>query len=155
MAQNGMIGKDGALPWHLPADLKHFKAVTLGKPVIMGRRTWEEVGKPLPGRRNIVISRQPDYPVPGAELVASLEQALALTADEAEVMIIGGGQIYQQAMARADAFYRTLVCGEPDGDTRFPEVDWSQWQLKDEQHHAADERHAWALRFQYYERKRG
>lgn len=152
MAENGMIGKDGVLPWHLPADLKHFKAVTLGKPVIMGRRTWQEVGKPLPGRRNIVISRQADYAVPGAELVASLDEALALVADEAEVMVIGGGQIYREAIPRADVFYRTLVCGEPDGDTRFPEVDWSHWELKEERRMEPDERHAWPLLFQRFER---
>ena len=154
MAENGMIGKDGVLPWHLPADLKHFKAVTLGKPVIMGRRTWQEVGKPLPGRRNIVISRQPDYSVPGAELVASLDEALALVANEPEVMVIGGGQIYKEAIPRADRFYRTLVCGEPQGDTVFPELDWSQWELVEEQSHPADERHSWPMLFQTFQRKR-
>lgn len=152
MAQNGVIGRNGDLPWHLPADLKHFKAVTLGKPVIMGRRTWDEIGKPLPGRRNIVISRRPDFLAPGAEVVDSLEQALALAADAAEVMVIGGAQIYAQALPFADCIHRTLVCGEMPGDTWFPEVDWQQWRLVEESEQAADERHAWPLRFQRYER---
>lgn len=152
MAENGVIGRDGDLPWHLPADLAHFKAMTLGKPIIMGRRTWDEVGKPLPGRRNIVISRQADFSAPGAEVVASLDQALDLTRDAPEVMIIGGAQIYAQALPIADCLYRTLVCGTPDGDTVFPPVDWSQWQLVEESTHPADERHAYALRMQRFER---
>ncbi len=152
MAQNGVIGRNGDLPWHLPADLKHFKATTLGKPVIMGRRTWDEIGKPLPGRRNIVISRRSDFTASGAEVVDSLETALGLVADAAEVMVIGGAQIYAQALPFADCIYRTLVCGEMPGDTWFPPVDWQQWRLVEEREQPADERHAWALRFQRYER---
>lgn len=154
MAENGIIGKDGDLPWHLPDDLKHFKAVTLGKPVIMGRKTWNEIGKPLPGRRNIVITRQHDYVAPGAQVVDSLDAALAAAGEEPEVMVIGGAEIYRLALPRADVFHRTLVCGEPEGDTRFPDVDWDQWQLVEDEEHPADERHAYPMRFQRYERRR-
>ena len=154
MAENRVIGKDGDLPWHLPADLKHFKATTMGKPVIMGRRTWAEVGKPLPGRRNVVISRQPEFVAPGAEVVDSLDTALERVADAEEIMIIGGAQIYAEALPRVDRIYRTLVCGEPEGDTFFPPVDWEQWDLVEEQTRAADERHAYAMRFQCFERRR-
>ncbi len=152
MAQNRVIGLNGDLPWHLPADLKHFKATTLGKPVIMGRRTWDEVGRPLPGRRNIVISRQAGLQLPGAECVSSLAQALEMTADQAEVMVIGGAQIYAAALPQAQRFYRTLVCGEPAGDTYFPELDWSQWQLLHESTHPADNKHAWPMKFQQFAR---
>ncbi len=154
MGENGVIGKAGDLPWHLPDDLKHFKAVTLGKPVIMGRKTWDEVGRPLPGRRNIVISRQPDFTAEGAEVVASLAAALERVSAAPEVMVIGGAQIYREALPLAQTLHRTLVCGEPDGDTRFPELDWSCWQLVEETAHPQDERHAYALRFQRFERIR-
>lgn len=153
MAQNGVIGKDGDLPWHLPVDLKHFKAVTLGKPIIMGRRTWAEVGKPLPGRRNIVVSRNPDFDAPGAEVVSSLDAALALVADEPEIMVIGGGQIYKQALTLADQIWCTLVCADVQGDTHFPEIDWSQWQVAEESEHPVDERHAYAMKFQRFVRR--
>ena len=153
MAENGIIGKDGDLPWHLPDDLKHFKAVTLGKPIIMGRKTWDEVGKPLPGRRNIVISRQADFSALGAEVVASLEQALALVAGEPEVMVIGGWQIYRAAMTHADQIWRTLIIGEPQGDTHFPDTDWSVWELAEERVQEVDERHQYAMRFQRFIRK--
>lgn len=148
MADNGIIGKDGDLPWHLPDDLKHFKAVTLGKPVIMGRRTWAEVGRPLPGRRNIVITRQADFEAPGAEVVNSLEAALALVADQPEVMVIGGGQIYSEAMPRAQQIWRTLVHAEVAGDTHFPQTDWAAWTVAESHDHPADERHAYAMTFQ-------
>lgn len=154
MADNGIIGKDGDLPWHLPDDLKHFKAVTLGKPVIMGRRTWAEVGRPLPGRRNIVITRQDDFEAPGAEVVNSLDAALAKVADQPDIMIIGGGQIYREAMPRADQIWRTLVHAEVEGDTFFPQTDWSEWTVAEEKPHLADERHAYAMTFQRLLRKR-
>lgn len=153
MAENGIIGKDGDLPWHLPDDLRHFKAVTLGKPIIMGRRTWAEVGKPLPGRRNIVVSRNAEFEAPGAEVVTSVPAALALVADEPDIMVIGGGQIYQQALTVADQIWRTLVCAQVQGDTYFPDMDWSQWQLVEEHDHPVDERHAYAMKFQRFVRK--
>ncbi len=152
VAENGIIGKDGDLPWRLPADLKHFKAMTLGKPVLMGRRTWDELGKPLPGRRNVVISRQANFQAPGAELVGTLEAALALVAQEPEVMVIGGAQIYAQALPQVRRIYRTLVLGQPEGDTWFPELDWSAWRLVEETSQPADERHAYGMRMQRFER---
>lgn len=152
MAKNGTIGKDGDLPWRLPADLKHFKTVTMGKPIIMGRKTWDELGKPLPGRRNIVITRQHGFVAEGAEVVSSLDAALQLTAAAPEQMVIGGAQIYAQALQHADQIHRTLVEADVEGDTCFPELDWSNWSLQEESVHEADERHAWAMRFQRWQR---
>ena len=148
MASNGVIGKNGALPWHLPDDLKHFKAITLGKPVIMGRRTWAEVGRPLPGRRNIVITRQDDLDTPGAETASTLAEGLDLVATEPEIMIIGGGQIYRDALPKTGQIWRTLVHCEIDGDTHFPKTEWDQWSVVEETHHPANDGHAYAMTFQ-------
>ncbi|WP_085314301.1 dihydrofolate reductase [Derxia lacustris] len=120
VARNGIIGRDNSLPWRLPADLRHFKATTLGAPIVMGRNTWESLGRPLPGRRNIVVSRNPDYAAAGAEVVGSLDAALALAADAPEVFVIGGAQLYALAFARAERFVITEVALDPDGDTRLP-----------------------------------
>lgn len=132
-ATNNVIGRNNALPWYLPNDLKYFKQVTLGKPIIMGRNTWESLKKALPGRTNIVITRQPDYHAEGAKVVASLDQALVLAEQVAlidgrdEVVVIGGAQIYQLALPRTDRLYLTEVHADVEGDTWFPEVDASQW----------------------------
>ena len=130
VAANGVIGQDNSLPWHLPEDLKAFKRITLGKPVIMGRKTYESIGRPLPGRTNIVLSRQPDWAPPGVLVATDLDQALDLAGQaggEGEVMVIGGEQIYRQALPRADRLYLTLVDREVPGDTCFPAVDSAQW----------------------------
>lgn len=129
VGKNRVIGRAGALPWHLPADLRHFKALTMGKPIIMGRRTHESIGKALVGRHNIVISRNPDYRADGASVVTSLAAALALAEDDgaAETMVIGGAEIYGQALARADRLYLTEVADAPEGDVFFPEIDAGQW----------------------------
>lgn len=129
VGKNRVIGRAGALPWHLPADLHHFKALTMGKPIIMGRRTHESIGKALPGRHNIVISRNPDYRADGASVVASLAAALALAESDgaAEAMVIGGAEIYTQALAQADRIYLTEVADAPEGDVFFPEIDAGQW----------------------------
>lgn len=130
-AANGVIGKDNAMPWHLPEDLAHFKRHTQGWPVIMGRKTWESLPprfRPLPGRRNIVISRQADFAAPGAELAASLEAALQLAAQAETAFIIGGEQIYRQAMDVADRLEITEVDLEPEGDAWFPVIDAGCWQ---------------------------
>ncbi|MGY5797649.1 type 3 dihydrofolate reductase [Rheinheimera faecalis] len=121
MANNRVIGKDNQMPWHLPADLKHFKKVTLGKPVIMGRKTYQSIGKALPGRRNIVISRQSGALSTDADWVQSIEQALALVQHEAEVMIIGGAEIYRQVLPLADTLYITDIDLTVEGDAFFPD----------------------------------
>lgn len=135
LAENRVIGRDNQLPWHLPADLKHFKALTLGKPIIMGRKTWDSLGRPLPGRLNIVVSRQADLVLEGAEVYPSLEAAVVRAQEWAneqgvdEVMLIGGAQLYAQGMAQADRLYLTRVALSPEGDAWFPEFDLGQWTL--------------------------
>ncbi len=151
MDRNRAIGKGNALPWHLPDDLKHFKHITLGKPVVMGRKTFESLGcRPLPGRRNIVVSRN-GFAAEGAEVFASLEEALAAAQAEAEeVMVIGGAQIYQQALPRADRVYLTRVETEVEGaDAWFPELDDS-WQLCGQEAHPVDEKHPWPFYMQVW-----
>jgi dihydrofolate reductase len=135
LAQNRVIGCDNQLPWHLPADLKHFKALTLGKPIIMGRKTWDSLGRPLPGRLNLVVSRQLDLQLPGAEVFASLEAAIvraeqwAEAEDADELMLIGGAQLYEQGLALAERLYLTRVELSPAGDAWFPAFEGSQWHL--------------------------
>ncbi|MEP3234099.1 MAG: dihydrofolate reductase [Hyphomicrobiales bacterium] len=129
VAKNRVIGADNDMPWRLSTDLKRFKAVTMGKPIIMGRRTFESVGKALPGRLNIVISRSTDLTLEGAEVVATLDEALEVATNTGtdEIMITGGGQIYALMMDRADKLYITEVDAEPEGDTVFPEIDLANW----------------------------
>lgn len=127
-SDNNVIGKDGGLPWHVSSDLKLFKEITLGKPVIMGRRTWESLPRrPLPGRRNIVITRNSDYEAEGAELARSVDEALSLCAGEDEVSIIGGGQVYAEAMVRTDRVYLTRIHMTVEGDTYLPEMPEDEW----------------------------
>ncbi len=126
-ATNHVIGLRGELPWHLPEDLKRFKRLTLGKPVIMGRLTHESIGRPLPERRNIVISRQPGYAAPGCEVVRSPTAALDAAAGDGEIMVIGGGRIYKQLLPLCDRVYLTRVHQSPEGDAFFPPLDSSAW----------------------------
>lgn len=147
MARGQVIGREGGMPWHLPADLAHFKAVTLGHPVIMGRRTWDSIGRPLPGRRNLVISRSAPTLPEGVECHASLEGALATCTDESAVMIIGGGEIYRQALPQATRLVLTLIDAEIEGDTHFPEIDWPRWRLMRHRSRPADDANAHALQF--------
>ena len=127
-SRNNVIGKDGGLPWHVSSDLKLFKEITMGKPVIMGRRTWESLPKkPLPGRRNIVITRNADYQADGAQIVGSVDEALAACAGEEEVSIIGGGQVYERAMDRTNRIYLTRIDLEVEGDTYLPELPDVEW----------------------------
>jgi len=154
MARNRVIGRDNQLPWRLPADLAYFKRVTLGHPVIMGRRTWESIGKPLPGRHNIVVSRNRDYRAPGATVVASLDAAWKAAGDADEACVIGGTSLFAEALPIADRIYLTEVDAEVDGDTYFPPFDRSQWDEREVMRHPADERHEHPFRIVVLERKR-
>ncbi|WP_417450782.1 dihydrofolate reductase [Kordiimonas sp.] len=127
MASNRAIGKGNDLPWHLPADLQHFKAVTMGKPMIMGRKTFDSIGRPLPGRRTIVVTRDTAWHTDGVDVAYSLERAIELAETVDEVMIVGGAQIYQQALPHADRLYVTEVGLEVDGDAFFPVFDTTEW----------------------------
>lgn len=127
VAANGVIGANGKLPWHLPEDLKHFKVLTLGHPLIMGRKTWESLGKALPGRENIVVTRAPGYEAPGASIASSLDGALALCAGEPTVFVIGGGELYSAALPLADGLVLTEIQRDYAGDARFPRFDRSAW----------------------------
>lgn len=128
MAANRVIGRDNQLPWHLPADLKHFKQTTMGKPILMGRKTWESIGRPLPGRTNIVITRDENYDAPGCVVVHSIEAAMQAVEEQDEVMIIGGAEFYRQVLPRTDRIYLTRINEDFEGDTLFPELISSEWQ---------------------------
>jgi dihydrofolate reductase len=154
MAENHVIGRAGQLPWHLPDDLQHFKRLTVDHTVIMGRKTFEEIKQPLANRRNVVISRNPDFPARGATVVPTLEEALALGATESEVFVIGGGEIFRLALPRADRLYLTLLHAKPEGDTFFPSFDLTTWALEDEVFHPADAKHAYSFSFRRYRRIR-
>ena len=130
---NNVIGADGRLPWRLPEDLKRFKAITMGKPMIMGRVTFESIGRPLPGRRSIVLTRNEGLTLAGCEVVATIEAALEAAGDAREVMVIGGGDIYAQFLPLADRIYLTRVRAEIEGDAYFPELDMREWQVVDAQ----------------------
>jgi len=139
VAANGVIGRDGQLPWHLPEDLKHFKRLTLGHPVIMGRRTWESLGRPLPGRDNIVVTRTAGYEALGAAVASSLEAALALCAGESVVFVIGGQQLFAESLPIAAGLVLTEIYRNYEGDTWFPQYDRSRWrEAQRERHTAAD-----------------
>ncbi|MCU7855994.1 MAG: type 3 dihydrofolate reductase [Candidatus Thiodiazotropha sp. (ex Lucinoma borealis)] len=147
MAKNGVIGRDNRLPWHLPADLKHFKTLTLGKPIIMGRRTWESLPGILPGRQHIVVTRDQDYRAQGCMVVYSVDEAMQAVGEAPEVMIVGGGGFYEAMMPRADRLYLTLVEADIEGDTYFPEIDWEVWYEVSCEHHPADDRNAYPYTF--------
>jgi dihydrofolate reductase len=154
VARNGVIGRDNGLPWRLPADLAHFKRVTMGLAVIMGRRTYESIGKALPGRLNIVVSRDRGYGAPGCTVVPSLEAAWAAAGGAKEACVIGGTSLFEEALANADVIHLTEVEADVTGDTFFPRFDRSQWREVELGRHPADERHAYPLRFVRLERRR-
>lgn len=153
-AKNRVIGHNNAMPWYLPEELKHFKRITLGKPLVMGRNTFESIGRPLPGRTNIVISRNPEFNHPGIKVASSLAAALKIADAQAvidgatEIMVIGGGQIYEQAFPLASYLYLTEVDAEPEGDTWFPEVSMDEWLETSRDSYSAQEgnRYAYAIR---------
>lgn len=153
-ARNGTIGKANGMPWHLPADLAHFKRVTLGHPVIMGRRTWDSIGRALPGRRNIVVSRSPGFAAPGAEVFSSLPDAWRAVEGSDEAFVIGGAQLYADALAQADRIYLTEIAADVGGDTFFPALAPGQWRESLLGEHPADGRNPYALRFLLLERSR-
>lgn len=153
-ADNRIIGKDNDMPWHLPADLAYFKKTTLGKPVIMGRKTYDSIGRPLPGRQNIVISRDESLNIDGVEVVQSVEQALAVASGVDEIMVIGGGAIYAHCMPKADKLYITHIDAKIDGDTQFPDYDLeNEWQMLASETRQADEKNAYVLYFNVYQRR--
>jgi dihydrofolate reductase len=151
LADNGVIGRAGALPWHLPDDLRRFKSLTMGRPILMGRRTFESIGRPLPGRRNLVLSRTAASLPPGIEHVDSLAAALALCSAAGELCVIGGAELYREALPLATHLELTRVHAAIEGDVRFPPFDAAQWRETSCVEHGADERHAWALSFQSLE----
>jgi len=157
-ADNGVIGRNNALPWRIPADLQYFKRVTLGKPVIMGRKTYESIGRPLPGRANIVITRDTSYAAQGVRVVGSLQEALELAADIAlidgaeEAVVIGGAEIYGLAIPMADRLYFTQVHAEVEGDARLSAVDWTKWREVSRERHVAEEPNPYDYSFIVYER---
>lgn len=161
IAQNGIIGHEGDLPWKLSSDLKRFKALTLGKPVVMGRKTYQSIGKPLPGRENIVITRDRSFRAEGVHVVGSVEEALELGERLArrdgghEVVVIGGGQIYAQTLDRATVLHVTHVESELEGDTRFPRIDPDIWQSGDEEHIPVGPKDIYPTRFVSYRRRNG
>ncbi|KAB0566805.1 dihydrofolate reductase [Pseudomonas palleroniana] len=144
LGENRVIGVDNSMPWHLPGDFKYFKATTLGKPIIMGRKTWESLGRPLPGRLNIVVSRQTDLELEGAQVFPSLDAAVeraeawALEQGADELMLIGGAQLYAQGLEQADRLYLTRVALSPEGDAWFPEFDLNRWKLVSNVENPAD-----------------
>lgn len=158
LAENRVIGIDNSMPWHLPGDFKYFKATTLGKPIIMGRKTWDSLGRPLPGRLNLVVSRQAGLVLEGAEVFASLEAAVQRAEQWAteqgvdEVMLIGGAQLYAQGLADADRLYLTRVELSPEGDAWFPAFDTAQWQLVSTQANTAEDGKP-AYHFDVWERR--
>lgn len=150
MAKNRIIGKDNQMPWHLPADLKHFKTVTMGKPVIMGRKTFESIGRPLPGRQNIVISRNQEYKAEGCDTVCSIEDAINLVSGVEEVMIIGGGFLYSQLLEKTDKLYLTFIELDVEGDTCFPEFEHLNLKEVARSQHLADEKNPYNCTFVDY-----
>ncbi|MFT5449560.1 MAG: dihydrofolate reductase [Gammaproteobacteria bacterium] len=152
LSSNRVIGRDNNLPWRLPQDLKRFKALTMGKAIMMGRRTFESIGRALPGRKNLVVTRNRVFEAPGCRVLADIDAALAAAAD-CELMVIGGAQIYAQTLSMAQRLHLTWVDAEIEGDAMFPEFDAEQWQVLSEEAHPPDERHAFAYRFVDYQRR--
>lgn len=154
VSENGCIGREGDLPWRLPEDLRRFKQLTLGHPIIMGRKTYESIGRPLPGRDNIVVTRQPGYSAPGCTVVGSLPEALAAAnaSGAAEAFIIGGASLYAEALPLADTLQLTRVHAEVAGDVHLPPIPWRAFRCLATEAHSADERHAYAYTFEVWQR---
>jgi len=147
MAKNRVIGKENDMPWHLPADLQHFRKMTSGKPIIMGRKTYESIGRPLPKRHNIIVSRNADYRVDGCDVVSSLDEAVKIAGDVDELFIIGGGFLYNQTIDQADKLYLTFIDLEVDGDTLFPKYEHLKLTKSASEHHQKDEKNPYNYEF--------
>lgn len=147
MSTNRIIGRNNRLPWHLPADLRYFKRITLGKPIVMGRKTHESIGRPLPGRSNIVLTRNPTYMAPGCLVAHSLPEALAAAEPAEEIMLIGGASLFEQTLPRADRIYLTEVAAEAQGDAKFPPIDRQRWREVWREDHPADDKNPYAYSF--------
>ena len=154
MDKNRLIGNNNELPWHLPADLALFKKTTLGKPIIMGRKTFDSIGRTLPGRQNIVITSNPDWSATDCDVASSIEQALGIVAGSNEVMLIGGASLYEQTLKLADVLYLTLIDHEFSGDTWFPEIDSEIWEMASESLFPADEKNLYPFSFVKYIREK-
>ena len=152
MAKNRVIGAAGRIPWHLPNELQLFKRVTMGHHIIMGRKTYESIGRLLPGRTTVIVTRQPDYRVPGAVVAHSLDAAVAACGADEEIFVIGGGELYREVLSRADRIYLTTVDAEPAGDTFMPEMNAADWRESSGESFGADDRHPHAYRFSVYDR---
>ncbi len=150
-AENGVIGSDGNMPWHLPDDLRRFKDTTMGHPIVMGRRTWESIGRPLPGRTNIILTRDPNYTTEGGHAATDTESMLRHAGDDDTVMVIGGGEIYRMLLPATDEIHITRVHAHVDGDTTFPSLD-DRWVKVGSEYHDADPRHAYAMTFETWRR---
>lgn len=153
MSENRVIGRENQLPWHLPADLQHFKAITMGKPIVMGRKTYESIGRPLPGRQNIVITRSRYFVAPGCSVFTSIDAAFASLAAQEEVIIIGGAQLFQQLLPQIQRIYLTVIHRDFSGDVFFPEIDRSEWQEVTREEYCADEKNPFAYSFIVVERE--
>lgn len=151
---NNVIGVQDDLPWRLSADLRRFKTLTMGKPIVMGRKTYESIGRPLPGRQNIVITRQEGFVAPGCDVVSSPEEAIAMAGDAEEIMIIGGGHIYEAFLRRANRIYLTRVHADIDGDAFLPPISQDEWSATSSEAHAADEANDYDTEFVVLERSR-
>lgn len=151
-ARNKVIGRENQLPWHLPEDLKHFKRTTLGKPVIMGRKTWESLPKALPGRLNVVITRQADFVAEGATVVSTIEEALAVVKDMPDAFIMGGAQIYRQTMDLVKVAHITVINSDIEGDAYFEGFNEADWTLAEEETYPATDQHPWSFSIRRYER---
>ncbi len=154
MDQNQLIGKQGKIPWSLSADLKYFKKTTMGAPIIMGRKTFESIGSPLPGRKNIILTRNKDYKAEGCEVVHSKDKILdEFLQKKEEAFIIGGAEIYKQFLAYCDNLYLTIIEDQFSGDTYFPEIDWEKWDKISEQKGTTDSNNPYSYSYHIYQRK--
>lgn len=154
MAKNRVIGADNKIPWHLPNELKLFKSLTMGHHIVMGRKTYESINRLLPGRTTVIVTRQPDYAVPGATVAHSIHEAIAACEGDDEIFVIGGADLFRETLPIADRLYLTVVDAEPDGDVLMPDFDAAHWQETSVQSFAPDEKHAYGYRFAVYDRAR-